>query len=60
MYIYYIATLSNDNLKKLTKEYILLDNVYNECEECGRLTLLYKEEVCTREVEEGLEVVAKN
>ena len=60
MYIYNIATLSNDNLKKLAKEFILLDNLYNECDECGRPTLLHKEEECTRTVNEGFEVVAKN
>ena len=52
--------MSNDNLKKLAKECISLDNVYNECDKCGRPTLLHKEDECTRTVEEGPEVVAKN
>ena len=52
--------MSNDNLKKLVKECISLDNIYDKCEECGRPTLLHEEDVCTRTVEEGLEVVAKN
>ena len=60
MSTYNLATLSNDNLKKLAREYILLDDVYDKCEESGRPTLLHKEDVCTRDVEEGLEVIAKN
>ena len=60
MSIYNLATLSNDNLKKLARECISLDVVFDECEECGRPTLLHKEEVCMRDVEEGLEVIAKN
>ena len=60
MSIYNLATLSNDNLKKLVKECISLNNVYNNCDECGRPTLLHKEEECTRSVEEGLEVLAEN
>ena len=52
--------MSNDNLKKLVKECISLDDIYDKCEECGRPTLLHEEDICTRTVEEGLEVVAKN
>ena len=35
MLIYNIAKLSNKDLKKLASEYISIDNVYDECEECG-------------------------
>ena len=60
MSIYNLVTLSNDNLRKLAKEYISLDDVYDECEECRSPTLLHKEETCMRNVDEGLEVIAKN
>ena len=60
MSIYNLVTLSNENLKKLARECTSLNDVYDKCEECGRPTLLHKEEVCMRDVEEGLEVVAKN
>ena len=60
MSIYNIATLLNEALKKLAKECISLNYVYNECYECGRPTLLQEEEECTKTVEEGLEVIAKN
>ena len=50
----------NDTLKKLVKELISLDDVYNESDECGRPILLHKEEECTRDVDKGLEVIAKN
>ena len=52
--------MSNNALKKQAKECISLDDMYDECDKCGRPTLLHKEEECTRTVEEGLEVVAKN
>ena len=52
--------MSNKALKKLAKECIFLNDVYDECDECGRPTLLHKEEECTRDVDEGLKVVAKN
>ena len=52
--------MSNEALKKLAKECVSLDDVYDECEECERPTILHKEEECTRDVKEGLEVVAKN
>ena len=52
--------MSNDTFKNLVKEFIYLDDVYNECNECGRPTLLHREAECTRDVEEGLEVIAKN
>ena len=57
MSIYNLVTMSNDTLKKLVKELIALDNVYDEC---GRPVLLHKEEECTRDVYEGLEVIVKN
>ena len=62
MLIYNIAKLSNKDLKKLASEYILLDDVYDECDECGRPVILHQdqEEECTRNVDESLEVVAKN
>ena len=60
MSIFKLATLSNDNLKKLAKEYISLNDVYDKSEECRRPVLLHKEEACTREVDEGLDVIAKN
>ena len=60
MSIYNIAKLSNKDLKKLASEYISLDDVYNECEECRRPVILHQQEECTRYVEEGLEVIAKN
>ena len=60
--IYNIVRLSNKDLKKLVSDYILLDDIYDECDECGRPVLLHKdpEEECTRDVDEGLEVIAKN
>ena len=60
MFIYNIAKLFNKDLKKLASEYISLDDVYDECEECGRPVILHQQEECTRDVEEGLEVIAKN
>ena len=46
--------------KKLASEYLSIDNVYDECEECGRPVILHMTEECTRDVDEGLEVIAKN
>ena len=60
MSIYIIVKLSNKDFKKLANEYILLDDVYDECKECGRPVILHQEEECTRDVEEGLKVIAKN
>ena len=60
MLIYNIAKLSNNDLKKLASEYISIDYVYDECEECGRPVILHMTEECTRNVDEGLEVIAKN
>ena len=60
MSIYNLVTMLNDALKKVVKELISLDDVYDECDECGRPTLLHKEDECMRDVEEGLEVIAKN
>ena len=59
MSIYNLVTLSNYNRKKLAQECISLDDVYDKCKECGRPTLLHKEEVYMREVEEGFEVMPK-
>ena len=42
------------------KELVSLDNVYDEGEECGRPTLLHKEDECKRDVDKGLEVVTWN
>ena len=60
MSIYNITKLSNKDLIKLTSEYISLDNVNDKCDECGRPVILHQQEECTRDVEEGLEVIAKN
>ena len=60
--IYNIVQLSNKDLKKLVSDYISLDDIYDECEKCGRPILLHQQprEECTREVDEGLDVIAKN
>ena len=60
--IYNIVKLSNKDLKKLVSEYISLNDIYDECDHCGRPVLLHQnpEEECTRESDEGLEVIAKN
>ena len=62
MSIFNIAQLSNKDLKKLVSEYISLDDIYDECDNCGRPVLLHQNpgEKCTRDVDEGLEVIAKN
>ena len=60
MSIYNIANLSTKDLKKLASEYISLDDVYDECDECGRPVILHWEEDCTWDVDEGLKVIAKN
>ena len=60
MSIYNIGNMSKDTLKKLAEECISLNDVYDECSNCGRPTLLHKEDECTRTVEETAEVVAKN
>ena len=60
MSIYHIANLSTKDLKKLASEYISLNDVYDECDECGRPVILHREEECTQDVDKGLEVVAKN
>ena len=60
MSIYNFAKLANKDLKKLASEYISLDDVYDECDECRRPVILHQEEECTQDVDEGLEVVAKN
>ena len=53
--IYNIAKLSNKDLKKLVSEYISLEDIYDECDQCGRPGLLHQdpEEECTRESDEG-------
>ena len=60
MSIYNIAILSNKDLKMLASEYISLNDVYDECDECRRPVLLHKGEECTQDVDKGLKVVAKN
>ena len=62
MSIYNLQTLSNIDLRKLVNEYISLDDIYNECDDCGRPVLLHlnPSEACTRNVDESQEVVAKN
>ena len=60
--IYNIAKLSNKDLKKLVSEYISLEDIYDECDQCGWPVLLHQDpgEECTRDSDEGLEVIAKN
>ena len=62
MLICNIATLSNKDLTKLVSEYISIEDIYDECDQCGRPVLLHKDpgEECTRDSDEGLEVIAKN
>ena len=57
MSIFNIAQLSNKDLKKLVSEYISLDDIYDDCDQCGRPVLLHQNpgEECTRDVDEGLE-----
>ena len=51
--IYNIAKLSNKDLSKLVSEYISLEDIYDECDQCGRPVLLHKDpgEECTRDVD---------
>ena len=60
--IYNIVKLSNKDFKKLVSEYISLEDIYDECDKCGRPILLHQEpsEECTREVDEGPDVINKN
>ena len=60
--IYNIAKLSNKDLSKLVSEYISLEDIYDECDQCGRPVILHQdpEGECTRESDEGLEIIAKN
>ena len=60
--IYNIVQLSNKDLKKLVSEYILLEDIYEQCDKCGRPILLHQQpdEECTREVDEGPDVINKN
>ena len=64
MAIYNLQTLSAKDLKKIVSEYISLSDIsyLDECDNCGRPILLHKEpgEECTRDSDEGLEVIAKN
>ena len=59
-----MQTLSDKDFKKLASEYISLSNIsyLDECDNCRRPILLHKEpgEECTRDSDEGLEVIAKN
>ena len=61
MSIHNLQTLSNVDLKRLVNEYISLDDIYDECDDCGRPVLLHlnPSEPCTRNVDESQEVVAK-
>ena len=60
--IHNLQTLSNVDLKRLLNEYISLDDIYDECDDCGRPILLHlnPSEPCTTYVDESQEVVAKN
>ena len=60
--IYNIAKLSNKDLKKLVSEYISLEDIYDECDQCRRPVLLHQdpEEECIRDSDEGLKVIAEN
>ena len=60
--IYDIVQLSNTDLKKLVSDYISLEDIYDECEKCGRPILLHLQprEEYKREVDEGLDMIAKN
>ena len=62
MSIHNFQTLFNVALKRLVNEYISLDDIYDECDDCGRLALLHlnSRKPCTRNVDESQEVVAKN
>ena len=41
--IYNIVQLSNKYLKKLVSEYISLEDIYDEFDQCGRPILLHKD-----------------
>ena len=60
--IYNIVQLSNKDFKKLVSEYISLEDIYDECDQCGRPIILHQDPggECTRDSDEGLEVIAKN
>ena len=60
--IYNIVQLSNKDLKMLVSEYISLEDIYDECDKCRRPILLHQQpgEECTREVDEGPDVINKN
>ena len=62
MSIYNLQTLSNIDLRKLVNENMSLDDINNECDDCGRPVLLHlnPSEPCTRKVDESQEVVAIN
>ena len=64
MSIYNLQTLSAKDLKMLVSEYVYLSDIsyLDKCDICGRPILLHKEpgEECTRDSDEGLEVIAKN
>ena len=54
MSIHNLQTLSNVDLKRLVNEYISHDDIFDECDNCGRLVLLHlnPSEACTRNVDE--------
>ena len=58
-----MQTLCAKYLKRLVSEYMSISDVsyLDECDNCGRPVLLHKEpsEECTREVNEGLDVIKK-
>ena len=57
-----IVQLSNKDLKKLVSEYISLEDIYDECDKCGRPINLHQEPdaECTRDVDEGRDVIKEN
>ena len=60
--IYNLFTLSNKDFKKLVSEYTSLEDIYDQCDKCRRPIILHQEpgEECTREVDEGPDVINKN
>ena len=60
--IYDIVQLSNTDLKKLVSKYISLEDIYDSCDHCRRPVILHQEPraECTREVDEGPDVINKN
>ena len=60
--IYDIVQLSHKDLKKLVIEYVSLEDIYDECDKCGRPIISHQEPDAeyTREVYEGPDVINKN